>query len=143
MPHLVYADSHSAFCYHLSIGIMPTPKPLHWKQQLTATEKMDAARAATLEARTRDLVAAGIYARLWPSWMAPTKGKGGNPDAMFPLALHIDSPAGRLSYRLAEGDMPVFEHVTERRREPERVQCTQADKTARLFHLATEGWDEK
>lgn len=118
---------------------MASPKP-HWKQAQTATERMEAARAATLAARDRDLVAAGIYARLWPSFMAPTRDRNGLPDEMFPLALHIDSPAGRLSYRLAEGDMPVFEHVTERSDKPETTKCTQADKVARLFHLATEGW---
>lgn len=111
----------------------------HWKQTLTATEKMDAARRATKEIRKRDLLAAGIYARLWPSYMAHSKGREGRQDEFFPWVLHIESPEGRLSYRLSTDDAGLFMHVTDRRSEYV-TSSTQAGKQKALETLVAKGW---
>ena len=67
----------------------------------SATERMTAARDATLDILTMELCYAARFAsREWPSFLAPTE----RPDALLPLVLCIDSPAGRLAYKVSEAE---------------------------------------
>lgn len=115
----------------------PKEKTPHWKQQLTATEKMDAARRATKDTRDREVATAAIFARLWPSFIAqPPKD-----DALFPWLLCVETPAGRLSYRLSGSDMAGFSHV-EKKPEGQRAAFggTQTEKLGILLDLGVNGW---
>lgn len=101
----------------------------------TATERMEGARAAHRDTLASVILWAAIGSRLWPSFLAPP----GKADAMFPWVLCIDSPAGRIAYRLTEADLPAFAHVV-RLEQNDQVPCSKDDRMARLLHLATEGW---
>lgn len=108
--------------------------PKDWRRHLTSTEKMDAARAATQDARVRETAYAAILARIWPSQI----GHPRREDALFPHMLLIESPAGPLTYRLSDDDLGGFEHVPRSREEI--TANTQIGKLTVLLHLATEGW---
>ena len=111
---------------------MANPSP-HTATQ-TASERLTAARAVKDDAIVRELCWAAIGSRLWPSFItAPSK-----PQKSFPWLLCIDSPAGRLVYRLSEEEREMFTHLEER--ENDGVPCSGGDKQARLLHLALEGW---
>lgn len=106
-----------------------------FRTPVPASKRADIARAAHLETKSRELLYASIIARLWPSFLTvPTR-----EDALFPYLVCIDTPAGRLAYKLTESDRTGFQHVTETR-EKDDAPSSSADKFARLLHLATEGW---
>ena len=102
--------------------------------KLSATEKMERSRERTKAVVARELLYAGILARLWPSWITtPTKVKQ-NP--AFPLLLCIETPAGLLVWRLSEAESVFFDYV-ERRANDGRP----ADhKEGTLYALASDGW---
>lgn len=107
----------------------------------TATERADIARNAHVDTRTRELLWAGIGARMWPSFVAPTPDlRDGSKDDLFPAVLCIDSPAGRLSYRLSKDEIDAFAHVPSRDTY-DGLPCTQIDKMGRLLDLCMEGWE--
>lgn len=100
----------------------------------TATERMDIARAAHQETKAEIVLLASILSRVWPSWVSPPL----RPDGKFPKIVCIESPAGRLTYRLAEDELSAFEHLDERPNDA--VACSTVDRRALLNLLATEGW---
>lgn len=113
---------------------MANPKP-HTVEQ-SATERLDAARSVKQDAITRELAWVAIVCRagIWPAWISqPAKRQTG-----LPYLLNIESPAGRLVYRIAEEEIAMFELLAERPNDGEA--CDKSDKMARLLHLATEGW---
>lgn len=114
---------------------MANPKP-HTTAQ-SATERLEASRGVKDDCLVRELALATIIVRigLWPSW----KSKPRVPQTLFPWLLHINTPAGRIVWRVSKeehdqlfGDLPEYPNDHE--------PCTVGDKMARLLHLATEGW---
>lgn len=103
----------------------------------SATERLEASRNVKADAIARELAWATIVVRMgvWPSW----KSKPRIPQPAFPWLLNIDTPAGRIVYRVSKeeheqlfGDLPEYPN--------DGVACTVGDKLSRLLHLATEGW---
>lgn len=115
---------------------MANPHPHTTKQ--SATERLDASRNVKQEAVAREMawVAIVVRAGLWPAWLsAPRVRQSG-----FPWLLHLETPAGRLVYRLAADEqLELFPNLKERPNDG--AACTGDDKIARLLHLATEGWN--
>lgn len=99
----------------------------------SATERLDAARAAKQEAISRELCWASIGSRIWPSFLMPNATKQQN----YSWLLVLETPRGRLVYRLADDELTAFDHL-ERKRENDGK--PHADKLATLLWLATEGW---
>jgi len=112
---------------------MANPKP--HTVEMSATEKAQRARDAHKDTRNEIIAVAAVLARVWPSWIAPAK----RPDPLFPLVLCIESPAGRLAYRLAEDDMPALEHVAHRQKN-DGVSCSKIERLGRLSDLGVNGW---
>ena len=113
---------------------MANHKP-HTVTKSTA-ERLKGSRDVKADTIARELLWVAIACRegIWPAWRsAPAK-----PQKTFPELLHIDSPAGRIVYRLAAKEIPLFEHLEFR--ENDKVDCSGGDKMARLLHLASEGW---
>ena len=100
----------------------------------TASERMDAARAARQEGMLREVCLASILSRVWPSYVTEPAVK--NPD--FPFLMVIQTPAGRLVYRVHTEETDLVAHL-ERKPSPETIP-TMAEKLAVLLHLATEGF---
>ncbi len=105
------------------------------RKPVPASQSRDAARAAHQDTLGREMLYAGILARMWPSFLTVPQRE----DALYPAVLCIDTPAGRIAYRLRADDLPGFEHVTERRPKDD-APCSLSDKFARLLHLSVEGW---
>ncbi len=113
---------------------MANPKP-HTVTKSTI-ERLEGARDVKADTVARELLWVAIVCRdgIWPAWRsAPRK-----PQKMFPELLHLETPAGRIVYRLAVEEIQMFEHLE--LRENDGVKCSGGDKMARLLHLATEGW---
>lgn len=114
---------------------MANHKP-HTVSQST-TERLEAARSVKDDAIARELAWATIIVRigLWPAW----KSKPQRPQPSFPWLLNIDTPAGRIVYRVSDAEHKrLFVDLTERPNDGET--CTVGDKMSRLLHLATDGW---
>ncbi len=99
-------------------------------ETLTATEKMERARQNTRAAMARELLYGVILSRLWPAWLHPTDNAG------YPLIMVVESPAGRLTWRIAIDETATVEHLEQR--EPVS-QKTAADRMPILLALA-DGW---
>lgn len=80
------------------------------------------------------LLHAAILSRIWPSFLTMPIKRQRN----FGWLLCIDSPAGRLAYRVTDEELPMFEHLE--RKENDHVECGAGDKFSRLMHLATDGF---
>ena len=102
------------------------PKPL------SATERMRRSRERTKSVMIRELMFAGILARLWPAYITEPRIAQLN----YPYLLCIDSPQGLLVWRLTRDEEPFFDWLP-RRKNPGRVQV---DKATALYTLAAEGW---
>ncbi len=102
----------------------------------TATERMEAARDATMDGLTCELALAAIFmSRAWPSFVAAPLRQ----DQRFAWVLCIDSPAGRIVYKVTEGEREaMLSHVPEKPNDG--IHASKADRLSRLLHLATEGW---
>ncbi len=96
---------------------------------LTATEKMDRSREMTKRMAARELLYAGVLARLWPAYLAPSKPSN---DA-FPLLLCVESPAGLLTWRLDSDECVMFDWLEQRDNAGEKA----TDRTPILHGLAT------
>src|SRR5258707_7501571 len=99
----------------------------------TATERMEAARSQTMDSLTCELALAAIFAtRAWPCFLcAPLR-----QDARFPYVLCIDSPAGRLAYKVTDEEVnAMFKHV--QIAPNDGIYASKADRFSRLLHLAT------
>ncbi len=102
----------------------------------SASDRLTAARAVKDDAIARELALVAILVRsgLWPAWVTePRKVQQG-----FPYVLHVDTPAGRLTYRLADGEMDMFRDLDERPNDG--LGGGAAEKLAILSHLAMDGW---
>lgn len=100
------------------------------------TTRLATARAATKRALQRELLYAGILARLWSSYLVlPKPERKDNQE--FPCILCVDSPAGKLLWRLSPDELVQFEWLgTPLENHGEYVD----DRTPVLLHLAAEGW---
>lgn len=101
---------------------------------ITATERMARSREATKRAFIREMLMAGILARLWPSYITACDPR--YPNAEYPELLCIDTPAGKLVWRLGTDEAAAFEHLARRDREGEAA----TDRTPVLQALA-DGWE--
>ncbi len=99
-------------------------------ETLTTTEKMEQARRNTRASMARELLYGVIFSRLWPAWLHPTD------NAEYPYILVVESPAGRLTWRVAVDEFALIEHLEQRQRTTQRA----ADRMPILLHLASEGW---
>lgn len=108
---------------------------------LSATARAEKSRQATKNAIARELLYAGILARLWPAFvMAPDPEKLQSEREKrylreYPYILAIESPAGWLAWRLSPEEHEAFEWVPTREHQGEKVE----DRTAVLLALATDG----
>lgn len=102
---------------------------------LSATEKMERSRERTKTVVARELLYAGILARLWPSWMTTPRHPKQNPS--FPYLLCIETPAGLLVWRLTENESIFFDWVVRQDNDGR----TAEDKEGALYALASHGWD--
>lgn len=96
---------------------------------------MEIARSAHKMSLTREILWATIASRIWPSFLAPAL----RPDDKFFAVLCIDSPAGRIAYRVTQDEYDMLRgHLG--LHDNDGVECSPVDKISRLLHLATEGW---
>ncbi len=103
--------------------------------KLSATEKMERSRERTKAVVARELLYAGILARLWPSWIAEPSKPAQNP--AFPWLLCIETPAGLLVWRLSEAESVFFDYIERRANDGRHAE----DKEGTLYALASEGWE--
>lgn len=109
-------------------------------ETLSATARAERAREATKAAIARDLLYAGILARMWPSYVMKPEPNGQSERneywlRAFPYILAVESPAGWLSWRLSPEEYEAFDWVPMRAHAGEKV----TDRTATLLALATDG----
>ncbi len=98
---------------------------------LSATARAERARATALAATARELLYAGIIARLWHSYISDVV----NTD--FPFLLCVDSPAGLLTWRLTNEESEMFDWVERGATHLKRA----IDRTPILHALAANGWE--
>lgn len=96
----------------------------------SARTAADRSRAATKNAIARELLYAGILARLWPSYVAHVE----NDD--YPHLLCVDSPAGILTWRLTPDEHEAFEWVPRGESTYKRAQ----DRVP-ILHALADGWE--
>ena len=98
-----------------------------------ATSRMQGARRAKRDAIDRELLLVAILTHLWPAHLAPPS----KPQRAFSHVLHIETPAGRLCYRLTEDELPLFDHLsTWTKPDP----TPQDDKIA-VLSVLSKGWN--
>ncbi len=114
---------------------MANPKP-HTTSQ-SATERLEAARKVKDDAIARELAWVAIVVRsgLWPAWISPPRR---DVQTNFPYVLNIETPAGRLVYRIRDTEFEMFSHLKERPNDG--LGGGWDDKLTILTHLASEGW---
>lgn len=114
---------------------MANPKP-HTTAQ-SATERLEAARKVKDDAIARELawVAIVVRAKLWPAWLSVPRA---DVQTNFPYILNIETPAGRLIYRVRDTEFAIFSQLEERPNDGLGGGWT--DKMTILTILATEGW---
>ncbi len=115
---------------------MADHKPERQREPVPASVARDAAREAHRQTVVRELLYAAILSRLWPSF----RTKPERDDPKFPQVVCIDTPAGRIAYKLTAEDLEGFEHVTEWREKDDQP-CSSSDKFTRLLLLSVEGWE--
>lgn len=101
-------------------------------EPVPASVRAERSRAATKAATARELLYAGILARLWPSYVTTVIRE--NPE--FPWLLCVESPVGLLIWRLSIEERPFFEWIAEKPNAGERA----IDRTPLLMALAADGW---
>lgn len=105
------------------------------KRHISATQRVEISRRATRNAFIREMLYAGLLARLWPSYVVPVNPAYPNPE--FPAMLIVHSPAGPLTWRLAADELPSFAHIEHRAAwSGEKL----VDRTPTLLLLTAEGW---
>lgn len=100
----------------------------------TATERMKAARAVKRDAVKRELRWVSIASRFWPSCLMPPR----NAQSAYPWICIIDSPAGRIAYRVSAEEVPLFDHLKRKRNDGVEAR----PKLDTLTALAMDGWKE-
>ena len=98
----------------------------------TATERMEAARSVKSDVLMREMCWASIVSRFWPSCLMPAAVEQQN----FPFICAIDTPAGRIAYRVHTDELPLFAHLERKPNDGREA----TSKLAALLLLATEGW---
>lgn len=102
-------------------------------QSISATRRAERSRATTRIAFARELMMAGILARIWPSYTTTPPV----PNESYPYLLCVQSPAGLLVWRLATDEYVFFqEWVPSRPRHGEMPK----DRLPTLQTLAANGW---
>ncbi len=105
----------------------------------SATERAHRSREATKAAIARELLYAGILARIWPAFVILLPmGKTEKAEAWrakFPYILCIESPAGWLAWKLDPEEYIAFDYLPKRKHNGERV----TDRVPTLQALS-EGW---
>jgi hypothetical protein len=96
-----------------------------------ATLRMEGAHRVAKDAITRELCWAAIGARIWPAHLAPPR----TPQQSFTWLHHLDTPAGRIVYRVTDEELPLFDHVLRVKYDD----TPSGDKLAILHALATVG----
>ncbi len=114
---------------------MANPKP-HTVSQ-SATERLEAARKVKDDAISRELAWVAIVCRegIWPAWISVPRH---DTQVNFPYVLNIETPRGRLIYRIRDTEFEMFSHLEERPNDG--MGGGWSEKLAILSHLATEGW---
>lgn len=100
-------------------------------ERLSATDKMEKARANTRRAAEREILYGVIFSRIWPSWLHLTD----NED--YPQILVVESPAGRITWRVAIDETMLVEHLEQRQRTSDKA----VDRLPVLHALAENGWE--
>ena len=95
---------------------------------LSATARAERSREATKAAAARELLYGGTLARIWPAYT--TNDKRDNP--AFPRLLCVESPAGLLTWRLAEDEAKFFDWLPKRQNTGQLA----VDRTPVLMALA-------
>jgi len=103
-------------------------------QTLTATDRAERSRATTRHVMARELMYAGILARLWPQEAYLTTSR--LPSDMFPSLLCVTTPAGPLVWRISTDEEPFFDWLPRRSRTNEAA----TDRLPVLQNLAANGW---
>lgn len=98
----------------------------------TATERMNSARSVKADAITRELCLVSIVSRFWPSCLMPPLVE----QQRYPFVCIVNTPAGRLAYRVHADELPLFSHL---QRVPNDGVNAEA-KLPLLMMLATEQW---
>ena len=99
-------------------------------EKLSATDKMEKARENTRRSAARELLYGVIFSRLWPAWLHETDNEA------YPLIMVVESPAGRMTWRIADDETMLVGHLEKRQRTSQKA----ADRTPILLHLASDGW---
>ena len=83
---------------------MANPHP--YTESQTTSERLEASRKVKTDAIAREIAWAAIVVRsgLWPAWVSVPKVD----QTTFPYILNIDTPAGRLIYRLRAEELDMF-----------------------------------
>ncbi len=102
-------------------------------QTVTATQRAERSRAATRLSIARELMTAGIFARIWPAYLTTPKIQNDT----FPLLLCVESPAGLLVWRLSVDERAFFEDWIRLR--PSNGEAP-SDRLPILQNLAANGW---
>lgn len=97
---------------------------------LTDKQKMERARENTRRSAARELWYGLIFSRMWPAWTHPTD------NVEYPVVLVVDTPAGRLTWRIATDETTAVEHLETRQRTTYRA----IDRLPTLQALAEHGW---
>jgi hypothetical protein len=103
-------------------------------KQQSVSHRLLRSREVTRHVVARELLYAGILARIWPAFLTePTV-----PQVNFPALLCIESPAGLLVWRLSADELAGFQDWIPYRDNPG---TPAEDKFAALYALAMEGWE--
>lgn len=91
---------------------------------------MEAARRVKQEVVARELLWAVIASRSWPACLMPPA----RPSPNLPMLLVLDTPAGRLAYRLSYDELAsgLFDHLEQRQNDGHAAD----DKLGTLLALA-------
>ncbi len=102
----------------------------------SASDRLEAARKVKDDAIAREIAWAAIVVRagIWPAWVSIPKRN----QTAFPYILNIDTPAGRLVYRLRPEELAMFGDLAERPNDG--LGGGWDDKLNILTLLASEGW---
>jgi hypothetical protein len=95
---------------------------------------MERSREATKAVAARELLYAGILARLWPSWVTTPSHPKTNP--AFPKLLCVETPTGLLVWRLTADEAEFFDYVAQKENDGRPA----GHKEGILYALASEGW---
>lgn len=103
-------------------------------ESVPASTRAERSRQATKYVTARELLYAGVLARLWPSYITTPIEPRRNPS--FPWLLCVETPAGLLVWRLTDDEVVFFDYVTRKDNDGRKSE----NKEGTLYALASEGW---